>query len=104
MKAFILLTRFSLLHDSPAHSVTEADPVLSASVLLGQVVQDRPLDEYVLMSHSVQGASPLLDTKPGGQLTEIKITLRLIHLQKHVDGIFLFYYCLSFTDTHYLLQ
>lgn len=104
MEAFILLTRFSLVHDSPAHSVTEADPVLSASVLLGQVVQDCPLDEYVLMSHSVQGASPLLDTKPGGQLTEIKITLRLIHLQKHVDGIFLFYYCLSFTDTHYLLQ
>lgn len=104
MKAFILLTRFSLVHDSPAHSVTEADPVSSASVLLGQVVQDRPLDEYVLMSHSVQGASPLLDTKPGGQLTEIKITLKLIHLQKHVDGIFLFYYCLSFTDTHYLLQ
>lgn len=94
MKAFILLTRFSLVHDSPAHSVTEADPVLSASVLLGQVVQDCPLDEYVLMSHSTQGASPLLDTKPGGQLTEIKITLRLIHLQKHVDGIFLFYYSL----------
>lgn len=91
MKAFILLTRFSLVHDSPAHSVTEADPVLSASVLLGQVVQDRPLDEYVLMSHSAQGASSLLDTKPGGQLTEIKITLRLKHLRNILIEFFFYY-------------
>lgn len=95
MRSFFLLTRFCLVHDSPAHSVTETDPVLSASVLLGQVVQDRPLDEYVLMSHSVQGASPLLDTKPGGQLTEINTTymLRLIHLQIIMMELFFLILC-----------
>lgn len=54
----------------PKHSVMEAEPVLAASVLLGQVVHDRPLEEQVFTPHSEQGASPLLDTKPGGQLTE----------------------------------
>ena len=55
---------------SPRQSESEADPVLAASVLLGQVEQDCPLEEKVLTPHSVQGASPVLDTNPGGQLTE----------------------------------
>ena len=74
---------------SPRQSESEADPVLAASVLLGQVEQDCPLEEKVLTPHSVQGASPVLDTNPGGQLTEgnKRPMGHIAHLRKQFKSI-----------------